>query len=178
MAGFSTGVGMPNLMPSFSTLAGVLGMLMSGDNTDAIYGNSNFLLEVEGITLDTSSIVAGFQSISGGGIKVEKREVTHGGSWKKEYLPGPMEFENITLNRGLTQNRDLLTWMLEIAAGDLSQRRSGSIILLDNDGLEARRWSFFDAFPVSWSPPELNGDGSAVAIEKFELAVGYGTAII
>jgi phage tail-like protein len=144
--------------------------MASQDVTDDIYGNFHFLLEIEGVTEDEKSLVGGFSSVSGGGVKIEKRDITHGNDARREFTAGPVEYENIVLSRGVTRNTDLIDWINDVVAGKV-ERRSGSIILLDNEGTEVRRWNFFGAFPVSWSGPELSADGSALAIEKFELAV-------
>ncbi len=140
------------------------------DITEDLLGSFHFLLEVEGVNHGERKVVAGFNSVAGGGVKVEKRDTTHGNDQFKTHAPGAIEFENITLSRGLTQNRDLLEWMNNILDGKMD-RRSGSIILLNQDGTEVRRFEFFDAYPCSWAGPELNSEQSAVSIEKFELAV-------
>jgi phage tail-like protein len=139
--------------------------------TDDVYGSYNFLLELSGIHDDHDGVKAGFSGVSGGGIKIDKRDVTVGNSPQREYEAGPVEFENITLSRGLTENTDLVDWLQDFIDGK-GDKVDGSIIQLDNDESEVRRWEFFGAFPVSWSGVELSGDGSAVHLEKFELAVG------
>ena len=140
------------------------------DITDDVYGSYHFLLELGGVNDNASGIVAGFTSISGGGLKIEKRDVTTGNSVRREYLPGPCEFENLCLVRGLTTNQDLLDWIDETVEGK-DCKRDGAVILLDNDGEEIRRWSFFGAFPVSWGGVELSSDGSAIMLEKVEIHV-------
>ncbi len=140
--------------------------------TDDVYGSYNFWLTLDGVHDDTEGVTAGFSAISGGGIKLDKREVTVGNSPQREYEPGPAEFENITLSRGLTSNMNLVNWLQEFVDGT-GKKADGAIIQLDNDGgSELRRWDFYGAFPVSWAGVELSGDGSAVHMEKFELAVG------
>ena len=141
------------------------------DVTDDVYGSYNFLLELKGIHEETSGITAGFSAISGGGVKFDKREVTVGMSRQREYEAGPAEFENITLSRGLTSNTDLVEWIQDFIDGK-GDKVDGSIIQLDNDETEVRRWDFFGAFPVGWSGVELSADGSAVHMEKFEIAIG------
>jgi phage tail-like protein len=87
------------------------------------------------------------------------------------HQPGAVEYENITLTRGMTSNTDLLDWFQDIVEGKI-ERRSGSVIVLDQAGYEARRWDFYEAYPVALTFPDLSSDGSAIAFEKFELAVG------
>lgn len=138
--------------------------------TETLYGNFHFYLEVESVDHDDRKIVAGFTTIAGGGVKVESRDITHGDDRYKRHMPGAISYENITMSRGMTENDDILDWYQSIINGDVD-RRSGSIIMLDNAGEEVKRFNFYGAYPVSWSGPELSGEGSAIAIEKFELAV-------
>jgi phage tail-like protein len=141
--------------------------------TELLYGAFNFFLEIETDDGDEKKIVAGFNAISGGGFKIEKRDTTHGDNRHKTHMPGAVEYENVTLSRGMTDNKDLLRWVQKIINGE-DDRRSGSIILLDGGGSDvSRRFNFFESYPCSWAGPELSADSSAIAIEKFELAIGW-----
>lgn len=140
--------------------------------TEELFGAFHFLLELEDLNHDEKKILAGFTSISGGGIKVETRDITHGDDRYKRTMPAAVDYENITMTRGFTTNTDLVDWMNSIAQGDVD-RRSGSVIMLDNEGTEVRRLNFYGAYPVSISGPELSSESSAVALEKFEIALDY-----
>jgi len=140
--------------------------------TELLYGAFNFLLEVESDDGDEKKVIAGFTTISGGGLKIEQRDATHGDNRHKVDMPGAITYENVTLSRGVTDNKDLLKWIQKIVNGE-DDRRSGSIIMLDAGASEARRFNFYDAYPCSWSGPELSAESSAVAIEKVELAIGW-----
>jgi phage tail-like protein len=181
MPGFSENVGGASLNVSESGVSasyGGVGVSISssgvsfslGELTEDIYGGYHFLLEIETINNDEKKIIAGFNAVSGGGVKIEKRDVTTGVDRHKRHMPGSIEYDNVTLSRGFTKNQDLLDWMKATLEGDMD-RRSGSIIILDNNRNELRRFNFYGAYPVSWAGPELSSDGSAVALEKFELAV-------
>ena len=139
-------------------------------DTSKLYGNFQFLFELEDVNHEDRRIVGGFNSISGGGVKIEVRDVTHGDDPYKRHMPGAINYENITLSRGMTDNKDLLDWLKRVLDGE-DDRRSGSIIVLENDYDEARRFNFYGAYPISFSGVELSADGSAMSLEKFELAV-------
>jgi phage tail-like protein len=139
-------------------------------DTSNLLGSFMFLFEVETLNHDDRKIVGGFNSISGGGVKIEKRDVTHGDDRYKRHMPGAIEYENITLSRGMTSNKDLLDWFKNILDGK-NDRRSGTIIIMENDYDEGRRFEFFGAYPCSFSGVELSSDGSAMSLEKFELCV-------
>lgn len=144
---------------------------MSDETTEDLYGNFHFLLEVETVRHGEREIIAGFATIAGGGVKIEKRDTTHGDTRFRTHEPGQVEFENLKLTRGMTRNQDLLKWVTRVVDGE-KDLRSGSVIMLDNRGEEVRRFNFYDAYPCQWSGPDLNAEGSAVAVESFELAVG------
>ncbi len=139
-------------------------------DTSKLLGNFLFLFEIEDVNHSDRKVVAGFNSISGGGVKLEKRDVTHGDDPYKRHMPGAIEYENISLSRGMTQNKDLFDWYKNIIDGK-DDRRSGSIIILENDYEEGRRFDFFGAYPCSYAGFEMSSDGSAMSLEKFELAV-------
>ncbi len=147
-------------------------MAKQAEGTEVLYGAFNFYLEIESDDGDEKKIIAGFNAISGGGFKVEKRDVTHGDNRHKVHMPGAIEYENVTLSRGMTKNKDLLKWIQKVVNGE-DDRRSGSIIMLNGKTEEVRRFNFFEAYPCSWSGPELSADSSAVALDKFELSVGW-----
>ena len=139
--------------------------------TEDLAGAFHFLLELETVNHGPREIIAGFNGISGGGVKVEKRDVTTGDDPHKMHQPGSIDYENITLSRGLTTNTDLLDWFQDIVEGSID-RRSGALIIHDHDNqTEVARYEFFNAWPCSWNVPDMAADQSGMAIEKIEIAV-------
>jgi phage tail-like protein len=124
----------------------------------------NFLIQIDGITR------AGFHECTGFNSSVDLIEHREGGAISPMKLPGLAKYGNITLRRGVTDDRELYDWHVAALNGDI-QRRSGSIIVLDRRGQEKARWHFFDAWPQRWEGPALNAEGTDVAIEALELAV-------
>jgi phage tail-like protein len=124
----------------------------------------NFLIQIDGITR------AGFAECSGFNSSIDVIEHREGGAISPMKLPGLTKYGNITLRRGVTDDRELYDWHLAAANGDI-RRRSGSIVVLDRRGQEKARWNFFDAWPQRWEGPALNAEGTDVAIEALELAV-------
>ena len=84
-------------------------------------------------------------------------------------LPGEAKFSNIVLKRGMTSDLSLWNWMRETLEGQVS-RRNMSVALLNEAGVEVMRFNFTDAWPVKWSGPNLNGEGSDIATETLEIA--------
>ena len=124
----------------------------------------NFLVEIDGITR------AAFQEASGFDSTIDIIEHREGGeNTTVRKLPGLTKYSNITLKWGITDDRELYDWHRQIVQGDML-RRNGSIVLLDRRGEEVARWNFVRAWPSKWDGPDLNAEGTDVAIEMLELA--------
>jgi phage tail-like protein len=124
----------------------------------------NFLVEIDGITR------AAFQQASGFDSTIDVIEHREGGeNTTVRKLPGLTKYSNITLKWGITDDRELYDWHRQIVQGDML-RKNGSIVLLDRRGEEVARWNFVRAWPSKWDGPDLNAEGTDVAIEMLELA--------
>ena len=128
------------------------------------YKNFNFRVEIDGVT------VAGFSECSGLTSEVEVIEYREGQDSTVRKLPGLAKFSDITLKRGITGSDDLQNWYRNILNGQ-TDRRSGAVILLDDQKNEVVRWNFVGAFPRKLEGPHLNAQGNEVAIETIELSV-------
>jgi phage tail-like protein len=129
------------------------------------YRNCNFLVEIDGITQ------AGFADCSGLGSTTDPVEYREGGdNTTPRKLPGQTKYTNISLKWGLTDSRELYDWYRKVVTGK-PERRNGSIVVLDIDGLtEVVRWNFFNAWPSKMEGPSFSAKGNEVAIETLELA--------
>lgn len=137
--------------------------MATGERVDP-FANFTFLVEIDGITR------AGFADASGFDTTIDVHEYREGGdNTTMRKLPGPTKYSNITLKRGVTDDRELYDWMLNAVKGTV-ERRSGSIVVTDLAGNEKVRWNFRNAWPTKWSAPEFSAKGNDVAIETFELA--------
>jgi len=137
--------------------------MATGERVDP-YMNFNFLVEIDGITRAAFHECSGFDSTID---VVEHREGGENTTVRK--LPGVTKYSNIVLKWGITDDRELYDWHRQAVQGIL-QRKSGSIILLDRQGIEKVRWNFFNAWPSKWDGPDFNAEGNDVAIETLELA--------
>ena len=139
--------------------------------TDELYGSFHFLLEIQGVVSDTKVIVGGFKSVSGMDSETEIVEFKQGNDKVVRKKPGRTTYANIILERGYTATDDLWQWRKNIEDGKID-RRSGSVIILDQDGqTEVARYNFYEGWPCKWYVPDMNSDSSAMAIEKIEIAV-------
>ena len=141
--------------------------------TEELFGNYNFLLEIAGGSYVTENkvVVGGFKSVSGMDSETEIVEFKQGNDMIVRKKPGRTTYANIVLERGYTATDDLWAWRKNIEEGKID-RRSGSIIILDQDGTtEVGRYNFYHAWPCKWFVPDMDASKSNMAIEKIELAV-------
>lgn len=137
-------------------------MPQTGSRNDP-YSAFNFLVEIENVT------VAGFSECSGLNTETDAIEYRNGNDdFTVRKLPGLKKFGNITLKRGFTDSTELWEWRKRVLDGK-TERKSGSIVLLDEAGQTALRWNFREAWPRKWAGPTLNGKNNEVAIEEMEI---------
>lgn len=99
---------------------------------------------------------------------VEYREGTDETHSRK--LSGLTKFGNITLKKGLTDSMDLYSWRKTIEQkGALKNRKSLSIILVDEEGKEKAHWDVVEAWPIKYDVSPLSAKGNEVSIESIEL---------
>ena len=119
-----------------------------------------------------SEIAASFTGCSGLGAKIQKQVTHEGGANDRQRIHlGHIEFSDVTLKRGLTDNPGFLNWIKGVFGEQSSaSRRSVSILLFNQAGETMMSWNLIGAVPVGWKAPELQADGNAVGIEELTLA--------
>ncbi len=127
------------------------------------YRGFNFKLEVQGLT------EAHFVECDGLGVKVHVISYREGGNQITHQIPGPVEYNGITLRYGLTQSTELWDWLQTVVQGN-TQRKNVSVVMLEADGMaEALRWNLIDAWPSEWQGASLDASGRELAIESMTL---------
>lgn len=130
------------------------------------FGAFRFKVEIDNV------LVAGFSEVTGLEIEMEVEEYREGGlNSHPHYFPKFMKYPRLVLKSGVVADAGTLWTWYENNLKKITLK-DGSIILCDNKGEEARRWSFFKAYPVKWTGPQLKADSSAVAVDTFELVHG------
>lgn len=137
---------------------------MVGERKDP-YRNFRFRLEIEGIQQagfseatipDTTSDV------------IEYREGNERTTVKK--LPGLRKYANITLKWGTTDSMVVYNWRKMVDDDSIKDyRKNVAIILMDEEGNDAARWEFANAWPSKYDAPDLTAKGNDVAIETLEI---------
>jgi len=139
---------------------------MSPSSRNDPYGAYNFVVEIDGIA------TAGFSECSGLSTEVDVIEYRNGNEQTRaRKLPGLARYANIVLKRGITAGaRELWEWHKQVLDGKID-RRSGSIILLNEAREQVVRWNFREAWICKYEGPTLNATGNEVAIETIELVI-------
>lgn len=127
------------------------------------YRGYNFLVEMDGITQ------AGFQECGGLDSSTDPIDYREGNDPPHpRKLSGMNKYSAITLKRGITDSDELWKWRATVMEGK-TERKNGSIVLLDEKGQEKLRWNFVSAWPSKWTGPAFNSTGNSVAVESLEL---------
>ncbi len=127
------------------------------------YKGYNFLVEIDNITQ------AGFQEVGGLDASTDSIDYREGSDRNHvRKMPGLNKFSTLTLKRGITDSDELWKWYQGVMDGK-AELRNGSIVLLDDRGVERLRWNFSNAWPSKWTGPAFNSTGNAVAVESLDI---------
>ena len=124
----------------------------------------NFRLEIDGLTVGSFRECSG---LSADGNSVEYREGTDIPRSVRKLI-GLQTYSNITLKRGYTDNAELWNWYRNIVNG-VSDRRHGSVILMDEQRKDVMRWSIENMWIKKIEAPSFNATANEVAVESVEL---------
>jgi phage tail-like protein len=134
----------------------------TGDRKDP-YAAFNFIVEVDGMK-------AVFSECSGLSTDTDPIEYRTGEADNTvTKIPGLKKFANISLKKGMTRDLALWKWRKTVLDG-FTERKSGSITLLNEAREPVLRWNFKEGWPNKWEGPTMNATGNEVAIETLEIA--------
>lgn len=86
-------------------------------------------------------------------------------------FPGQLEWQNITLKRGVDAKADLWKWRQEIIDGKIDDsRKDGTIELVDWKGDPVITYAFVRGWPCKYSAPGMNAGGNEILVEEIEIA--------
>jgi len=129
------------------------------------YRGFRFRLEIDGID------EAGFSEVTIPSITITPVEYREGNEVTTvRKLPGLVKHENVVLKWGITNSTALYEWLKLVEDGKISEaRRNVAIILMDEEGNDANRWEFTNAWPTKYDAPDLKATGDEVAIESLDI---------
>jgi phage tail-like protein len=138
--------------------------MSTGQRNDP-YRNYRFRIEIDGIQ------TAGFSDVTIADTSVDATDYREGTDPPyQRKLSGMVKYGNITLKKGLTDSTDLYDWQQQIVQkGASGNRKSLSLILMDEAGTDQAQWDIVEAWPVKYAPSDFSAKGSDVLIETLEL---------
>jgi phage tail-like protein len=92
-------------------------------------------------------------------------------------VPGPRKgrttlYGTLILRRGLTHSSEWYDWWSRARSSARSLERAVLVVLLDDRGMEAIRWTFAATKPLAYLVSNLNALGNEPLIESLELSMG------
>jgi phage tail-like protein len=155
----------------------MLGMPNHNRPLEEPQGSFVFALEINGLE------IAHFMECSGLKSTTEIFQIKEGGANHAVHkLPGQSTWDNLILRYGVTSDTSMIALREAImndgysgggspgAGGAQPKRFNGSIVMKNNRMQEIVRYTFKDAWAVSWEGPKLDSMNSQVALETLELA--------
>lgn len=123
-------------------------------------------------SVEVGDITGQFTDAGGLGAEIEvvKDEVAQKDSVSR-LLPGRVKYQDITLKRRLSKDRQFFDWIKMIRDGKPDFRKDGSIVMYDMTGTEISRWNFTNAWPSSWSASDPDVGADDPITEEITLAV-------
>ena len=121
---------------------------------------------------------AAFKEVSGISKELGVEEVAGGGENRFKYrLPTVSASKNLSLKRAIVPTgSQLITWCANTLDNGLAtaiQTQDVSVDLLDNEGKILMKWTFYNAYPLSYAVSDLKSQESEILIETIELAYNY-----
>ncbi len=143
-------------------------------NPKSFYKKFKFHVEIDGIGS------AFFQRCSELVGEFAEVNYSEGGAIIADKTPGRLTFPNLTLERGATDDLDLLNWFREVGiasanAGlpDIVYKRNGDIVQLNRDNTTRRRWSWFDGWPRRFVAGSWDNEVDENVIESVEIVINF-----
>lgn len=120
---------------------------------------------------------ASFSEVSGMNMSVNAIEYREGDDLRNtpRKLPGLTSFGNVTFRWGVSDDSDFLDWLHSVAPNNQAGptgivRHNITVSLIDDTGAaKGPVWSLINAWPVTYTIPDLSGMGNEVAIQSIEV---------
>jgi phage tail-like protein len=122
-----------------------------------------FGIEIGGMVKGYFAEVGGIGSES----EVVENKLSKDGKEIVQKMPGRLKWNDVTLNRGITDNLEIWFWRQLVVDGDVKgARRNCSISMYDRNARVAARWDFVNAWPSKVSFRDVKADSNDFAIEE------------
>ena len=130
---------------------------------DTSVGHS-FGLDFQGVMIKQITEVAGLKMEQD---VIELKQNSNDGKYMVKKLPGRPKAGEVTLTRGLTEDKSFETWINDSRFGKMpNARKEGSIVVYDYEGKEMKRYTLVNAWPKSLEIGTLKAGDTSVLTEK------------
>lgn len=121
----------------------------------------------------TGVVIKQIQEVTGLKIESDVIELKHNtsdGKYVNKKLPGRPKAGEISLTRGLTDDKSFQDWIKKSAFGDMSAaRKGGAIIVYDFMGAAIKRYKLVNAWPKSLEIGSMKAGDTSVLTEKLTI---------
>lgn len=145
------------------------GMYKDGKRIDP-YKTYKFVVKMDG------RIVAGVSKVSQLKRTTEVITWNEGGMNDRDHkIPGRTSYEGITLERGITDDKEFEEWALKIHPFSDSERDIESfkkdlqLVVRDEKNKEVLRYNLFGCWVSEYTLPEFDASGNAIGIETIKI---------
>lgn len=130
---------------------------------DTSVGHS-FGLEFDGVMIKQITEVSGLKMEQD---VIELKQNTNDGKYMIKKLPGRPKAGEVTLTRGLTEDKSFETWIKDSRFGKMPDvRKGGAVIVFDYEGNALKRYRLTNAWPKSLEIGTLKAGDTSVLTEK------------
>ena len=128
---------------------------------------AHFSLDVDGVVSASFKEASGFNNST---TVITHQAVDDQGKSVIQKIPGDLEWEDITLSRGITDSKALWDWRQRVNEGDVAgARANGSVIMYNASNEEVARFNFVNGWPAAWRGPSVSSEDQSVAIEEITI---------
>ena len=131
----------------------------------------NFSVEINRGQDGGPLVAAQFSECDGLEMTMDVKTIREGGANDRPVrVAGAVNYSNLTLKRGMSDNHELWTWFQDSVANP-RLRADAEVVILGADGAaEKARFQLSRCIPVKIKAPPLNAKDGAVAIEEMQIA--------
>jgi phage tail-like protein len=129
---------------------------------------AHFALDVDGVVSAFFKEASGFANTS---EVVTHQAVDAAGKSVLQKIPGDLTWDDLTLSRGITDDKALWDWRQKVIDGDVAgARANGSVIMYNQASEEMARFNFTNGWPSAWKGPDVSSEDQSVAVEEITIA--------
>lgn len=131
----------------------------------------NFSVEIYPNGKSAPLVSAAFAECDGLEMTIDVKTIRSGGASDYAFrVPGFVNYSNLTLKRGMTDNFDLWSWFEDSIANPYLRADAEIVLLGEDGGTERARFQLHGCLPVKIKGPTLNAKDGQVAVEELQLA--------